>query len=121
MDVLVTTHSIHYNGVRAKQVKEARGKFTLQPRESRTGGNDNIFEYIFAEDTLILTVTPEEYMDKLVEYCMVKVYGMIRVLDTNQTWVGEDDFVMDKPRLDMEVLLTMIWFSVYTLDSHLLN
>ena len=111
MDVLVTTHSIHYNGVRGKQVKEARGKFTLQPKESRAGLNDTVFEYIFAEDTLILTVTPEEYMDKLVEYCMVKVYGMIRVVDTNQTWVGEDDFVMDKPRLDMEVLLTMIWFS----------
>ena len=42
-------------------------------------------------------------MDKLVEYCMVKVYSMIRVLDTNQTWTEEDDFTMDKPRLDMEV------------------
>ena len=72
---------------------------------------------------MILTVTPEEYMDKLVEYCMVKVYGMIRVLDTNQTWVGEDDFVMDKPRLDMEVCLIMIYcfvqngFSFITLKT----
>ena len=55
------------------------------------------------EDVLILTVRPEEYMDKLVEYCMVKVYSMIRVVDTNQTWTEEDDFVMDKPRLEMEV------------------
>ena len=38
MDVLVTTCSIHYNGVKAKQIKEARGKFTLQPKESKTIG-----------------------------------------------------------------------------------
>ena len=55
------------------------------------------------EDVLILTVRPEEYMDKLVEYCMVKVYSMIRVVDTNQTWSGEEDFMMDKPRLEIEV------------------
>ena len=39
MDVLISTHSIHYNGVRAKQIKEARGKFTLQPKESRLTPN----------------------------------------------------------------------------------
>ena len=63
------------------------------------------------EDVLILTVRPEEYMDKLVEYCMVKVYSMIRVVDTNQTWTEEDDFVMDKPRLEMEVTKVNMDFS----------
>lgn len=51
---------------------------------------------------MLLTVNPGEYMDKLVEYCMVKVYSMIRVVDTNQTWSGEEDFMMDKPRLEIE-------------------
>jgi len=89
MDVFITTYSIHYNGVRAKQIKEIRGKFTLQPKE---------------KDALILTVNPGEYMDKVVEYCMVKVYSMIRVVDTNQTWSGEEDFMMDKPRLEIELV-----------------
>merc|ERR1711936_377334 len=43
-------------------------------------------------------------MDKLVEYCMVKVYSMIRVKETNQTWTDEYDFMMDKPRLDLELV-----------------
>ena len=51
---------------------------------------------------MLLKVNPGEYMDKLVEYCMVKVYSMIRVVDTNQTWSGEEDFMMDKPRLEIE-------------------
>eukprot|EP00092_Neocalanus_flemingeri_P008907 GFUD01009582.1.p1 GENE.GFUD01009582.1~~GFUD01009582.1.p1 ORF type:complete len:767 (-),score=186.34 GFUD01009582.1:232-2472(-) len=89
MSVLVSSYSIHYNGVKAKQIKEARGQFTLQPKE---------------KDTLVLTVTPGEYMDKLVEYCMVKIYSMIRVVETDQTWTDEDDFMMDKPRLDMELV-----------------
>jgi len=89
MDIFLSTYSIHYNGVRAKQIKQAKGKFTLQPKE---------------KDTLILTVNPGEYLDKLVEYCMVKVYSMIRVVETNQTWTEEDDFLMDKPRLQMELV-----------------
>ena len=44
MDVLISTHSIHYNGVRAKQIKEARGKFTLQPKESRWTPNLQLFK-----------------------------------------------------------------------------
>ena len=75
-------------------------------RKIKKSSRINLFA---AEDTLILTVNPGEYMDKLVEYCMVKVYSMIRVVETNQTWTEEDDFLMDKPRLEMEVSKTQIY------------
>ena len=52
---------------------------------------------------MALTVYPEDYMDKLVDYCMVKIYSLIKVKETNQTWSDEDDFVLDKPVLNVEV------------------
>ena len=56
-----------------------------------------------AEDTLALTVYPSDYMGKLVDYCMLKIYGLIKVKETNQTWSEEDDFVLEKPKLQVEV------------------
>lgn len=80
--------SIYYNGIIADLVKKATGTFLLQPGQ---------------EEVLALTVRPEEYMGKVVEYCMFKVVGMIRVVETNQTWSEEDDFLMDKPKLLLEL------------------
>ena len=42
-------------------------------------------------------------MGKLVDYCMMKIYGLIKVKETNQTWSEEDDFVLEKPKLQVEV------------------
>ena len=58
---------------------------------------------IFTEDTLALTIFPTDYMGKLVDYCMMKIYGLIKVKETNQTWSEEDDFVLEKPKLQVEV------------------
>ena len=41
-------------------------------------------------------------MDKLVDYCLVKIYAVIRVKETNQFWSQEDDFVLSKPKLKVE-------------------
>ncbi len=62
-------------------------------------------DIFFAEDTLALTVYPEDYMGKLVDYCMVKIYCLIRIQETNQTWSEEDDFILEKPRLEVEVCM----------------
>lgn len=51
---------------------------------------------------MVLTVDPSQYMSKLVDYCMVKVYAVIRVLETNQFWSQEDDFILIKPKLKVE-------------------
>ena len=50
-----------------------------------------------------MTVYPSDYAGKLVEYCMVKIYSQIRVKETKQTWSEEDDFILEKPQLKLEV------------------
>ena len=42
-------------------------------------------------------------MGKLVEYCMIKFSAIITVNETGQSWSGQDDFVMDKPEIGIEV------------------
>ena len=59
----------------------------------------------FSEETLAMTVHPEEYTGQLVDYCMLKINAVIKVKETKQSWSGEDDFVMDKPKLNIEVTL----------------
>lgn len=58
---------------------------------------------MFSEDTLALTVFPSDYMSKLVDYCMMKIYTLIKVKETHQVWSEEDDFVLEKPKLKVEV------------------
>ena len=48
------TNSMFYTGSKAHQVKHGDGEFTLQPYE---------------RETLTMTVQPDEYMPKTVEYC----------------------------------------------------
>nr|CAD7195290.1 unnamed protein product [Timema douglasi] len=55
------------------------------------------------EELLKLTVKPEDYLDKLVEYCNMKIYALATVTDTNETWGEEDDFQIIKPKLDIKV------------------
>lgn len=61
-----------------------------------------LFATLSIGDALVLTVDPSQYMSKLVDYCMVKVYAVIRVLETNQFWSQEDDFILIKPKLKVE-------------------
>ena len=53
---------------------------------------------------MTLTVRPEEYMDQLVDYNIVKVYAVVRVIETNQFWSDEDDFTLVKPSLKVEAV-----------------
>lgn len=55
------------------------------------------------EEMLRLTVKPEEYLEKLVEYCNMKIYAIATVVDTNETWGEEDDFQVLKPNLQIKV------------------
>ena len=58
--------------------------------------------FISIGDALTLTVRPEEYMDQLVDYNIVKVYAVVRVIETNQFFSDEDDFTLVKPSLKVE-------------------
>lgn len=46
-----------------------------------------------------------EYWKKMVEHCMMKIYAICRVQETGQTWSDEDDFSVEKPKLDIQVRL----------------
>ena len=59
---------------------------------------------IFSGDALSITVDPSEYMEHLVDYCLVKLYAVVRVKETHQFWSQEDDFSLVKPKLQIQQL-----------------
>ena len=44
-----------------------------------------------------------DYMDKLVDYSLMKIYAIAVVRETSQTWTEEDDFAVDKPKMQLAV------------------
>lgn len=57
----------------------------------------------FLEEELGIEVTVDDYLDKLVDYSMLKIYAISTVKETQQTWAEEDDFQVEKPPLIIEV------------------
>jgi len=57
----------------------------------------------FTGEELRLTVGPDEYMEKLVEYGIMKIFAICAVKETNQSWCEEDDFQVTKPKLNIAV------------------
>ena len=45
----------------------------------------------------------DDYRDKIVDYGHIKVYAMATVQETKQTWSEEDEFQLEKPKLDVQV------------------
>merc|ERR1719412_457320 len=84
LKAVFSCNSIYYTGVIANLIKKAQGEFTLE------GGE---------KETLVMTVHPEDYMGNLVDHCMLKINAVIKIKETKQSWSGEDDFIMDKPKL----------------------
>ena len=50
-----------------------------------------------------MTIDPEKYMGRLVDYCMLKINAIVTVKETGQTWTGEDNLTLEKPKLNIEV------------------
>lgn len=80
--------SVYYTGVKAHMVKKASGTFAVQP---------------YSTDVLRLSVDPEEYAEKLVEYNNMKIFALASVEGTKQTWAAEDDFQVMVPVLNITV------------------
>ena len=51
-----------------------------------------------------MVVEPEDYMPKTVEYCQFISRFMVTVEETGQSWTGEDDFILEKPKLHVSIL-----------------
>ncbi|XP_044729882.1 hemocyte protein-glutamine gamma-glutamyltransferase-like [Chrysoperla carnea] len=81
--------SIFYTGAKANLVKKYSKEIVLKPHTT---------------EKLSLNITADEYTDKLVEYCIMKLYAIATVKDTNQTWADEDDFQVLKPNIDIKIL-----------------
>lgn len=54
-------------------------------------------------ETLQLRVGWEDYRDKIVDYGHIKVYAMASVQETKHLWSEENDFQLEKPKLDIQV------------------
>ena len=50
-----------------------------------------------------MEVDPSDYMPKAVEYCQFRSMFLVTVRETGQTWTGEDDFTLTKPRLTVRL------------------
>ncbi|KAH6946248.1 hypothetical protein HPB50_012451 [Hyalomma asiaticum] len=88
INAVLSASSVYYTGIPARNIKRGRKMFVLQPQE---------------EEVLSMTVKPEEYLDKLVDFAMVKIYVIANVNETRQTWSDEDDFTITKPKLNIQV------------------
>lgn len=64
----------------------------------------NVTSMYFLAEQLMMKVTADDYLDKLVEYCILKLYAVASVSETNQTWADEDDFQVLKPKIDIRVI-----------------
>lgn len=88
VNAVLSASSVYYTGILARKIKRDKATFVLQPHQ---------------EEVLSLTVEPREYLDKLVDYAMVKIYVIANVQETRQTWSEEDDFTITKPKLNIQV------------------
>ncbi|XP_029165902.1 hemocyte protein-glutamine gamma-glutamyltransferase-like [Nylanderia fulva] len=88
IQAILSAGSVYYTGIKANLVKRASGDFELQPN---------------AVEQLRLSVTVNDYLDKLVEYCIMKLYCIATVKETRQTWADEDDFQVLKPNIDVKI------------------
>ncbi|XP_061720968.1 hemocyte protein-glutamine gamma-glutamyltransferase-like [Cydia pomonella] len=88
INAVLTATSVFYNGVRAEQVKTVQGKIFLGP---------------YTHDEIVIDVTAEDYLPKLVEYCNMKISAMALVDETKQCWADDDDFRVMKPTINIKV------------------
>eukprot|EP00058_Branchiostoma_floridae_P017392 XP_002602880.1 hypothetical protein BRAFLDRAFT_103263 [Branchiostoma floridae] len=80
----LTAYATYYTGVLGAELGELEQDVTIA-----AGG----------EDSVKMTFTPREYLDKLVEQAMVKVFVLAHVDTTKQVWAGQDDIRLLSPDL----------------------
>ncbi|XP_076348254.1 hemocyte protein-glutamine gamma-glutamyltransferase-like [Tachypleus tridentatus] len=88
VSAVLSASSIYYTGITGRKIKRENGNFSLQPHQ---------------KEVLSIEVTPDEYLEKLVDYAMIKLYAIATVKETQQMWSEEDDFMVEKPNLELEI------------------
>ncbi|XP_031346704.1 hemocyte protein-glutamine gamma-glutamyltransferase-like [Photinus pyralis] len=85
---VLSSSSVFYTGVKAKLIKKAEGSFSVPPRST---------------ETMRLEIRADDYLNKLVEYCIMKIYAIATVDETKETWADEDDFQVVKPTIQIQM------------------
>jgi len=85
---VLSANSAYYTGVVARRLMRADRQFVLQPG---------------ARETMQVRVSWEDYRDKMVDFGHIKIYAMANVQETKQAWSEEDDFQLEKPKLDVQI------------------
>jgi transglutaminase 1 len=103
---VLSANSAYYTGVVARRLMRADRQFVLQPG---------------ARETMQVRVSWEDYRDKMVDFGHIKIYAMANVQETKQAWSEEDDFQLEKPKLDVQVSFESGVMSRYTSYTHMYN
>lgn len=88
VNAVLSASSVYYTGIIARHIKRDKATFVLQPND---------------EEVLSMRVESHEYLDKLVDFSMIKIFIIANVKETRQAWSEEDDFSIEKPHLATEV------------------
>ncbi|GJQ79412.1 hypothetical protein Trydic_g16271 [Trypoxylus dichotomus] len=88
MKLQLAAKSVFYNGTTAQQIDKTEGFFQLKPQTS---------------DKLELNISADKYLNKLVEYSIIKIHAVATVEETLQTWADEDDFQVVKPTINIKI------------------
>ncbi|KAF5296194.1 hypothetical protein FQA39_LY12648 [Lamprigera yunnana] len=89
---VLSASSVFYTGVKASLIKKAEGTFSVNANSS---------------ETMRLTVKADDYLIKLVEYCIMKIFAVATIDETSQTWADEDDFQVVLPTINITVPKTI--------------
>ena len=90
---VMSATSIYYTGVSAETIKKSQGTFSVNPGQ---------------KEVIRMSVTAEEYLNKLVDHGLIKIYAITTVEETKQTWSEEDDFTLIKPEIVIQAADTCI-------------
>lgn len=88
VQAVLNANSIYYTGTVASRLKRAHGEFIIRPGQ---------------REVLKLHISSTEYMDKMVDHSCVKIYAIANVKETRQSWSEEDDLILQKPRMSVQV------------------
>ncbi|XP_076269467.1 hemocyte protein-glutamine gamma-glutamyltransferase-like [Rhynchophorus ferrugineus] len=88
ISAVLSSGSVYYTGAAGSDIKKSQGTIKIAG---------------YQKETLRIYVTPEEYIDKLVDHCMIKIYAVASVEETKQIWSEEDDFTMILPKMTVQI------------------
>ncbi|XP_073977845.1 hemocyte protein-glutamine gamma-glutamyltransferase-like [Rhodnius prolixus] len=87
VQIALSLWSIYYTGVKGHTIKKVCETIEIPSKEKKQ---------------LKVYVTLEEYLDKLVEFSLLKTHVIATVEETKQTWSDENEFQITKPSLTVE-------------------